>query len=64
MITRLRNQKGSVAVLVTAAMTVLLGFASIVVDVGVLYLNRVQLSNMVVTCSPKTKPIEMLVTIC
>lgn len=47
MITRLRNQKGSVAVLVTAAMTVLLGFASIVVDVGVLYLNRVQLSNMV-----------------
>lgn len=43
----IRNQKGSVAVIVGLAMTMLLGFSAIVIDVGALYLNRVQLNNMV-----------------
>jgi len=41
----LSEEKGSVVVLVALAMTVLLGIAAIVVDVGVLYFNRVALSN-------------------
>jgi Flp pilus assembly protein TadG len=45
MLSFLREQKGSVAVLTALSMTVLLGFAALVVDVGVLYLNRSQLIN-------------------
>lgn len=41
----LSNKKGSIIVFVALAMTVLLGFAAIVVDVGILYFNRVALSN-------------------
>ena len=47
MLSILRDQKGSVAVFTALAMTVLLGFAALVVDVGVLYLNRSQLINTV-----------------
>ncbi|MGE5541719.1 MAG: pilus assembly protein TadG-related protein [Bacillota bacterium] len=39
------DEKGSVIVFVALAMTVLLGLAAIVVDVGILYFNRVALSN-------------------
>lgn len=42
----LRNQKGAVAALIAIAATVLLGMAAMVVDVGMLYLNRIQLTNM------------------
>jgi len=41
----LSDKKGSIIVFVALAMTVLLGFAAIVVDVGILYFNRVALSN-------------------
>lgn len=41
----LREKKGSVVVIVALAMGVLLGFAALVVDVGLLYFNRVALSN-------------------
>lgn len=43
----LREQKGSIAVMTALSMTVLLGCAAIVVDLGVLYLNRSQLINTV-----------------
>jgi len=41
----LSNEKGSVIVFVALAMVVLLGIAAIVVDVGLLYFNRIALSN-------------------
>jgi hypothetical protein len=47
MLSFLREQKGSVAVLTALSMAVLLGFAAVVVDLGVLYLNRSQLINTV-----------------
>ncbi|TWH46826.1 pilus assembly protein TadG-related protein [Sporomusa sp. KB1] len=40
------NQKGSITVLTVLAITVLLGFAALVVDVGFLYVNRAELVNM------------------
>jgi Flp pilus assembly protein TadG len=47
MLNTLRNQKGAVAVLATLAMVALLGLTALVIDVGLLYHNRIQLSNMV-----------------
>lgn len=47
MLNKLRNERGTTAVLTTLAMTALLGFTALVVDVGLWYENRVQLSNMV-----------------
>ncbi|MGE5587657.1 MAG: pilus assembly protein TadG-related protein [Clostridia bacterium] len=41
----LSDEKGSVIVFVALATTVLLGFAATVVDAGILYFNRVALSN-------------------
>jgi len=41
----LPSEKGSVVVIVALAMAVLLGFAALVIDVGLLYFNRVALSN-------------------
>lgn len=46
MLTILREQKGTAAVLTALAITSLLGFAALVVDIGVLYTNKVQLANM------------------
>lgn len=43
----LNNKKGGVAVLTVAAITVLLGCTAMVVDAGIYYYNRTQLSNMV-----------------
>jgi hypothetical protein len=43
----LGNQRGSVTIITVAALTMLLGFAALVIDVGLLYLNRVELVNMV-----------------
>jgi len=40
-----RNEKGSALFLTAIAMVVLLGFAALVTDVGLLYLNRYQLAN-------------------
>lgn len=40
-----REEKGLALVLVAAAMTVILGFTALVVDVGTLYLNRSRLLN-------------------
>lgn len=42
----LREQKGTVAVLTALAITSLLGFTALVVDIGVLYINKTQLVNM------------------
>lgn len=42
---RLADERGAALVLVAAALIALLGFSAIVVDVGVLYLNRERLSN-------------------
>lgn len=39
------DERGAALVLVAAALVALLGFSAMVVDVGVLYLNREQLSN-------------------
>lgn len=47
MLRLLREQKGSVIVIVALATTVLIGFAALTVDMGLLYLNRIELSNMV-----------------
>lgn len=47
MLSLLRDQKGSVAVLTALSLTVLLGFTAIVADLGVLYFNRSQLINTV-----------------
>jgi len=46
MLSLLREQKGSVIAVVALSMTCLIGFASLVVDVGYLYLNKTQLQNM------------------
>lgn len=40
------NQRGSITVLTVLAITVLLGFAALVVDIGFLYVNRAELVNM------------------
>ena len=42
----LRSQKGSAAILFALAITVLAGFSALVIDVGLFYLNKEQLSNM------------------
>lgn len=42
----LNNQRGSVVTLVAGAMIAVLGCAALVVDIGQLYLNRTQLSNV------------------
>ena len=42
----LREKKGSVAVVTALAVTALMLMAALVVDAGVLYLNRIELSNM------------------
>ncbi|WP_425059623.1 hypothetical protein SCACP_02150 [Sporomusa carbonis] len=41
------DQRGSIAVMIGLALTTLIGFAAIVVDAGLLYLNRVELVNVV-----------------
>lgn len=45
MLNTLKEEKGAVLVLVAAAVTAMMGFAALVVDVGNLYLNKTQLSN-------------------
>jgi len=42
---RLRNDDGSIAIIVAIVMVVLLGMATLVVDVGRLYVERRQLQN-------------------
>lgn len=46
MLRTLREEKGSISVLVALAIICLLGFTALVADMGLLYLNRIQLSNM------------------
>lgn len=46
MLKYIRNGKGSVVIIVAAAMVVMLGFAAMVIDVGAWYSGRVQLSNL------------------
>jgi len=46
MLRSLREEKGSVIVIVALSMTVLMGFAALIVDVGNLYLNKTRLVNM------------------
>jgi len=46
MIKLISNQRGSATVLLVAALTGLLSFAAIVIDGGLLYVNRVELVNM------------------
>ncbi|VBB06614.1 Hypothetical protein LUCI_1850 [Lucifera butyrica] len=43
---RRKNQQGMIAVLTALVLTALLGVAALVVDVGVLYINKVQLANL------------------
>lgn len=43
----LKNERGSTAALTTLAITALIGVTALAVDVGVWYVNRVQVSNMV-----------------
>jgi Flp pilus assembly protein TadG len=45
MLKKIHNERGTAAVLTTLALTALLGFTALVVDVGVWYVNRVQVSN-------------------
>ncbi|MEW6446534.1 MAG: pilus assembly protein TadG-related protein [Bacillota bacterium] len=45
MMNRLADERGAALVLVAAALVALLGFGAVVIDVGVLYLNRERLSN-------------------
>lgn len=45
MLKTLKEEKGAVLVLVAAAVTAMVGFSALVVDVGNLYLNKTQLSN-------------------
>lgn len=47
MLSLLHEQRGSAIVLVALATTVLIGFAALTVDMGTLYFNRIELSNMV-----------------
>lgn len=46
MLRMLKEQRGSAAVFTALMVTVLLGFAALAVDVGNLYLNKIQLANM------------------
>ncbi|MBP2639435.1 MAG: hypothetical protein H6Q66_386 [Firmicutes bacterium] len=46
MLKYIKNSKGSVVIIVAAAMVVMLGFAALVIDVGAWYNGRVQLSNL------------------
>jgi len=39
------NEKGSVIIIVACAMVLMLGIAALVIDVGILYYNKVALSN-------------------
>jgi len=41
-----RNERGSIAVVAALAFTVMLGFVAMAIDVGFLYLARVELANM------------------
>lgn len=41
-----REQKGSIAVLTAISLSALVGFSAIVIDIGILYMNRSQLINM------------------
>ena len=43
----LKNERGSAVVIVTLAMTVILGITSLVTDVGLMYLTRTRLQTMV-----------------
>lgn len=47
MLKLLRDEKGSAIAVVALFMTVMIGFAALIVDVGNLYLNKIRLSNMV-----------------
>ncbi|MBP2636731.1 MAG: Protein of unknown function rane [Firmicutes bacterium] len=42
----LANQRGSITIVMVAALAALLGFAVLVIDVGLLYVNRAELVNM------------------
>jgi len=42
----LREEKGSAMVVMVVSITVMLGFAALVIDIGNLYLNRIRLVNM------------------
>lgn len=46
MIRYLKNKRGSVAVVSALVLTALMGFAALVTDAGILYFNRMELSNM------------------
>lgn len=46
MLRLLREEKGSAIAIVAISMTVMIGFAALIVDVGNLYLNKIRLSNM------------------
>jgi len=46
MLALLREERGATIVIVALSMTVMLGFASLVVDIGNLYLNKARLDNM------------------
>lgn len=45
MLKLLRNEKGSVVVLVALSITALLGFAALAIDIGNLYVNKAQAAN-------------------
>ncbi|WP_425059624.1 hypothetical protein SCACP_02160 [Sporomusa carbonis] len=45
-INKLTEERGSIATLSIFALTALMGFSALVIDVGVLYLNRVELVNL------------------
>lgn len=42
----LRRQQGSISIITALAFTVLLGFAALAIDIGLLYMNKAQLSNL------------------
>jgi len=46
MLRLLREEKGAAVVIVALSMTVMMGFAALIVDVGNLYLNKTRLVNM------------------
>ena len=45
MLIHLKSQRGTIALIAALVMTALCGFAALVADAGVLYMNRIQLSN-------------------
>jgi len=46
MIRYLKNKRGSIALVSALAVTALMGFAALVTDAGILFFNRMELSNM------------------